>query len=77
MPDPHIWNSAKNEMILLTLGPGAEYNYEFSFYIFVAFSEIKIVGGKEVFGLLYSLGCKVHSILMAIEAEARRIGLIK
>lgn len=77
MPDPHVWNSAKNEMIVLTLGPGAEYNYEFNFYIFVAFGEVKIIGGQEVFGLLHRLGCKVHSIVVAIEAEARRIGMIK
>ena len=76
MPDPHVWDSTKNEMVLITFGPGADFDYQLNFRLFVAFGEIKVVGGKEVLGVFYNLGSKVQSILMAIEAEARRIGLI-
>ncbi len=76
MPDPHVWDSVKNEMVLITFGPAAKFDYEFDFAIFVAFGEIKVVAGKEVFGTLYRLGRKVQSILVAIEAESKRLGIV-
>src|SRR5271170_7589866 len=39
MPDPHVWDSDKNEMVILTLGPGTQFNYEFDFHIYVAFED--------------------------------------
>ncbi|MGA9566532.1 MAG: hypothetical protein WBS19_13480, partial [Candidatus Korobacteraceae bacterium] len=36
MPDPHVWNRAKNEMEIITLGPGAKYDYDFNFALFIA-----------------------------------------
>jgi hypothetical protein len=76
MPDPHVWDRTKNEMELITLGPGATFNYHFDFRLFVAFSEIKVVDGEEVLRTFYELGRSVQSILTAIEAESRRIGII-
>ena len=75
MPTPHVWEGEKNEMKLITLGPGAQFDYEFNFRLFVAFGEIKVVGGSELLGTLYKIGHKVETILTAIEAESRRIGL--
>jgi hypothetical protein len=77
MPDPHVWDRAKNEMVIITLGPGAEYDYKFDFAFFVAFNEIEVVDGKPVLAVLNALGRKVYSILAGIETEARRIGLIQ
>jgi hypothetical protein len=77
MPTPHVWNRTKNEMELITLGPKAEYHYDLSFHVFVAFNDIEIVDGKPVLRVLYALGRKVQSIFMAIEAESRRLGIIK
>ncbi len=77
MPDPHVWDSAKNEMELVTLGPGAEFDYDFKFTLSVAFNKIKVVDGQPALRVLDELGCKVQSILMAIEAEARRLGCVQ
>lgn len=77
MPDPHVWDSTKNEMVLVTFGPGAEFDYQFNFGLFVAVGEVKIVGGQDLFKTLWKLGAKVHRILEAIEADAKRIGIIK
>jgi hypothetical protein len=41
------------------------------FYPFIAINEIPAVAGKPVLAVLYDLCCKVESILMAIEAEAK------
>jgi len=77
IPEPHVWDSRKNEMELITIGPGTKFDYEFNFRIFVAFGEIKVVEGKEVLRILYRMGCKIQSLLMAIELESRRLGFIK
>jgi hypothetical protein len=76
MPHPHVWDRRKNEMVLLTLGPGAEYNYDFDFRVFVAFNGIKVVDGQPVIRVLDALGSAVESIVNAIEAETRRLGSI-
>jgi hypothetical protein len=73
MPRPHIWDSTKNEMELITLGPDAQFNYELNFRLYVALGDIKVVGGKELLRTLDAMGSIVERILMAIEAEARRI----
>ena len=77
MPEGPVWDRAKNEMILIRFGPDAKYNYDFKFQLFVAFNEIQVVDGKPVFAVLNTLCSKVESILMAIEAESRRLGIIK
>jgi hypothetical protein len=77
MPDPHRWDRAKNEMEIITLGPGAVFEYNLDFYIFVALNGIKFVDGKSAPEVLYAMGCKVYSVLETIEAEARRLGYVK
>jgi hypothetical protein len=78
MPLEHKWDSAKNEMILITLGPGApdDFNYSFQFNVFVALNEIRAVAGQEILGVAHAMGCKIESILMAIEAECRRLKIL-
>jgi len=75
-PDRPVWNRAKNEMVFISFGPGAKYKYDFKFQLFVAFNDIKVIDGKPVFAVLNTLCSKVESILMGIEAESRRLGII-
>jgi hypothetical protein len=76
MPLKHTWDSAKNEMILFTLGPGPEkkFDYNFQFTVFIACDKIKTIEGEPILGIADRMGRKVESILMAIEAESRRLG---
>jgi hypothetical protein len=76
MPDPPIWDSVKDEMVIVTFGPGAKFDYQFEFAIAIAFGEIKVVKGQEIFRTLYALGRKVNSILECIEAECGRLRII-
>jgi len=62
MPDPHVWNRAKNEMELITLGPGAKYQYNFDFRVFVAFNELRLLT-QAILTVLPALFDKVESIL--------------
>jgi hypothetical protein len=81
MPNPHVWDSAKDEMVVMRLGPivvpGATFDYDFDFYPLVTINEIPVVQGQPVLGVLYELCLKVESILMAIEAESRHLGIVK
>ena len=77
VPRPHIWDSAKNEMEIITLGPGAVYDNKFSFIFTITFGEIKIISGQPVVSALSQLAGEVERILVALEAEAIRIGLFK
>jgi hypothetical protein len=81
MPDPHVWDSTKNEMEVLRLGPivvpDATWDYNFDFFPFVAINEIPVVVGQPVLRLLYQLCLKVESVLVAIEAESKRLGITK
>jgi hypothetical protein len=81
MPDPPKWDGAKNEMVVIRLGPhvvpNATWQYDFDFRPFVAINEIPVVQGKAVLGVLYDLCLKVESILTCIEAECGRLGIVK
>lgn len=76
MPDPHFWDRDKNEMVILILGPGAVFDYDFDFRFYIAFNDIPVVDGQPVLTVLDALGAEVESILIAIEAESRRLGII-
>lgn len=70
------WDRAKNEMICIVTGPGAEVNYDIDISLTVTFGEVEGVAGHPVIGTLDAFSGEVERILMAIEAEARRLGLI-
>jgi hypothetical protein len=74
---PPVWDRTKQEMTILTLGPGAEYNYHLQFILFVAFDEVGTASGKAVRGLLWQTLWHVQFIIAAIEAESKRLGSIK
>jgi len=69
------WDSAKNEMEYLRTGPTtvADINCQFTFY--VALGKVEIMEGQTALTVLNAMAGEVEPVLMAIEAEARRIGL--
>jgi hypothetical protein len=77
MPNDHVWNRAKNEMELLTLGVNTKFKYNFHFSFSVAFNNIQIVDGDPVLRVLDELCGRVERILACIEAESRRLRIIK
>jgi hypothetical protein len=76
MPDPHIWDRKKNEMDLITFGPGSTYECFFDFHAFVAINDIKAVDGMPVVDVLHKMGLRVLDVLNVIEAESRRLGYV-
>lgn len=68
------WDRAKNEMELFTLGPGAKFQGNFKFGIYIEFGEIPTLEGELVIPVLVSFADKVETIIGEIEAEARKLG---
>ena len=77
MPDPHKWDSAKNEMVLIEIAKDAEFDYQLDVTLYIAFGQIEGLEGSPVISNLKTMGTNVHIVLNAMEAECRRLGYIK
>ena len=73
---PSSWDSSKNEMILAKVDPGGTLKYQFELTPFIAFGDVPCFAGEPVGGVLKHLFGVVQSILMATEAECRRLGFV-
>jgi hypothetical protein len=71
------WNRDKNEIIVATSSADSDFKGNFKATFDIAFDEIEIVEGKPVIGVLNKLTSIVESILLAIEADSRRLGFVK
>jgi hypothetical protein len=71
------WDSEKNEVIFGIVGPGGQFQYDLEFTFFVAFGEIEIIEGNPVVPVLATMIGEVGKVILATEAECRRIGLLK
>jgi len=70
------WDATKNEMVLITAATGTEYSYDkLQIAVYVATAHATVVGGQPAVDVLDALLGRVESILVAVEAEAHRIGL--
>lgn len=76
IPSPH-WDSENNEIVFATTGPGAQFEYDLKFSFFVAFGEVDGIGGQPAVPVLSAIAGEVNRIVLAIEAEAKRLGLCK
>ena len=56
-------------------GPDTAFQYDFDISFFVAFGEIDAIGGQPAICLLAAIAGEVNRIVLAVEAEAKRIGL--
>jgi hypothetical protein len=70
------WNPESHEIALMRAAPEVRFTGDISFTFTVAIKSIEALRDKPVIEVLDALAGKVESILMATEAEARRIGLI-
>jgi len=71
MPDPPVWDSHKNEMIVLIVGKDVQVKYQLDFGLYVAFS-LPEFHGQSVLEELAAMVTTVHRTLVSMEAEARR-----
>ena len=64
-------------MILIELGPGTTYKYDFQFQFFIAFHDIEFIDGKSVVKVVMQFGNIVERLLLGMEAECRRLKIFK
>jgi hypothetical protein len=72
---PPIWDRTKNEMELIHLQPGATADADIEIATFIAMRDVEFVDGQPADAILNQFVLIVERIVMAIEAEARRLGL--
>lgn len=77
MPDPHVWDSTKNEMVLLEISKNSEFDYQFDVTLYIAFGQIEGLERAPVVSNLKVMGRSVHITVNAMEAECRRLRYIK
>ena len=73
---PPRWDGAKNEIIYAVSTPDFNPNYNVDIKIDIAFGEIGVVDGHPAAGLLKAMIHEVQNVLVAIEAETRKLGYI-
>jgi hypothetical protein len=73
---PSIWDSAKNEIIFAHSPVGIPFDYNFQLSVAIAFDEIDTLRGQPAIAVLDTVSSEVERILMATEAECRRLGFI-
>jgi hypothetical protein len=71
-----VWNRTKNEMELFRLQKGGTAKVDFKFTKYISIRDVEFVDGKPADAVLNEFVRIVERIIMAIEAESRRIGLI-
>lgn len=76
IPAP-VWNSDKNEIVFATTGPDTQFQYDLNISFFVAFGEVDGIGGQPAVPILNAIAGEINRIILAVEAEAKRIGLCK
>jgi hypothetical protein len=76
-PAHPIWDSAKNEMELMTLGPQAKLKSNFDLAFQVTFGEVEEFAGRNVGEVLQLFAELVTTIVDRIEAESKRLGIVK
>jgi hypothetical protein len=75
--NPITWDSTKNEMVIFREDPGGQLDYNLEFSLFIAFGCVPVFSGEPVIGVFDHLARQVEGLLMATEAECRRIGIIR
>jgi hypothetical protein len=70
------WDRAKNEMILARNRRGSKFNMDIHLVMFIAIYDVEFVDKEPVLDVLKAFVSIVESIVMAIEAESKRIGLL-
>jgi len=70
-----VWRPEDNEIIygVSVTGPEACPDYDVRIMLDIAFGEIDIVGRQPAIGVLYHMIREVESVLLALEAETRRL----
>ena len=71
------WDRAKNEIVLMRIGPGRYPKVNIDFRFLISFSDVELQGSKDAIAIISTMAREVQRVLMSTEAECRRLGLIQ
>jgi hypothetical protein len=77
MPTRPMWDSTKQEMEMFSTAPGAEFHGKFQIGFSVAFGKIETLEGKNAIPILDKFVELVELVVGRIEAESKRLGIVK
>lgn len=71
------WDSEKNEVIYAVTGPHSNLQYTFEIAFYIAFGQVEGgLAGQPVLESLEDMAVEVERLVLAIEAESRRLSII-
>ena len=73
--DP-VWDRVNNEIVFFKVGVGSNFEYDLNFNIYIAFDEPDAIRGQPIVPALNAMASEVNRIVLATEAEGRRLGII-
>lgn len=71
-----VWNRTKNEMEIFRVSEGCTAQMDFDFTTYIAISDVEFLDGQPADIILNQFVRIVEGIVMALEVEACRIGLL-
>jgi len=75
MSFPPAWDHVKNEMVLFRIPHRAKFEINARFVTDISIAKTGVIDGQPVVAFLRHASGIVESIVMAVEAEARRLGI--
>jgi hypothetical protein len=75
--DPPIWDGEKNEIAYARVKLGTNFEYQGKLRVFVAIPNTDHLAGIGATGILDKIGAEVARVVDEIEAECRRLGILK
>lgn len=71
------WDSEKNEVIYAVTGPHSNLQYKFEIAFYIAFGQVEgALASEAVIETLEDMAAEVERLVLAIEAESRRLSII-
>jgi len=74
---PPKWDSTKNEIVLGQIRPDTDVTCNLKLAFNIGFDDPQFLSGQPAVGILNEMARIVDGVVMAIEAEAKRIGLFR
>jgi hypothetical protein len=72
-----VFDSEKNEILFARVGLGSQFKYDLGFMFLVALGDIDFIARHQAVAVLRTMSAEVKRVLIATEAECRRLGFIK
>jgi hypothetical protein len=73
--DPQ-WDTEKDEIIFAVIGPDTHVEYDMQLTFFVAFGPVEVIRRQPAIAVLNAMASEVERVILAAEAETRRLGFI-